>query len=50
MSRDFVGSSIIGVTKVEQLDELLNASGVKLPESALTAVDTVTRDILYPMG
>ena len=50
LSRDFVGSSIIGVTKVEQLDELLNASGVKLPESALTAVDAVTRDILYPMG
>lgn len=50
LSRDFVGSSIIGVTKVEQLDELVNASGVKLPESALTAVDAVTRDILYPMG
>lgn len=50
LSRDFVGSTIIGATRVEQLDDLLRASEVVLPESVLAACDELTKDILYPMG
>ncbi|MFW6051080.1 MAG: aldo/keto reductase [Myxococcota bacterium] len=50
LSRDFVGSTIVGVTKVEQLDDILAAADVTLPKDALQAVDRITREILYPMG
>jgi aryl-alcohol dehydrogenase-like predicted oxidoreductase len=50
LSRDFVGSTIIGVTKVEQLAELTRAASAKLPPSALAACDAITKEILYPMG
>ncbi|HEX4335659.1 MAG TPA: aldo/keto reductase [Polyangiaceae bacterium] len=50
LTRDFVGSTIIGVTKPEQLDALVRASDVKIPESVLTAIDEITREIAYPMG
>lgn len=50
LSRDFVGSTIIGATKPAQLDALLRASEVKIPESALASIDEITREILYPMG
>jgi aryl-alcohol dehydrogenase-like predicted oxidoreductase len=50
LTRDFVGSTIVGATKVEQLEPLLRASEAKIPESALAAVDEITREILYPMG
>ena len=50
LSRDFVGSTIVGATKPEQLDVLLRASEVKIPESALASIDEITREILYPMG
>jgi aryl-alcohol dehydrogenase-like predicted oxidoreductase len=50
LSRDFVGSTIVGATKVEQVDELVRAASVKIPETALAACDQITRDILYPMG
>jgi aryl-alcohol dehydrogenase-like predicted oxidoreductase len=50
LSRDFVGSSIVGATKPEQLEALLRASEVKIPESALASIDEITREILYPMG
>ena len=50
LTRDFVGSTIIGATKAEQLDVLLRATDVKIPESALASIDEITREILYPMG
>ncbi|HVU00273.1 MAG TPA: aldo/keto reductase [Polyangiaceae bacterium] len=50
LSRDFVASTIVGATKVEQLEDLLRASDVKIPEQALAKCDEVTKDILYPMG
>jgi aryl-alcohol dehydrogenase-like predicted oxidoreductase len=50
LSRDFVGSTIVGATRVEQLDDLLAASGVILPAEALEACDRITREIPYPMG
>lgn len=50
LTRDFVGSTIVGVTKPEQLDALLRAPEVKIPESVLGAIDEITREIAYPMG
>jgi aryl-alcohol dehydrogenase-like predicted oxidoreductase len=50
LSRDFVASTLIGATSVEQLDDTLAAAGVTIPEDALAACDEVSREILYPMG
>lgn len=50
LTRDFVGSTIVGATKVEQLDDLLAAAEVTLPPEALEACDRITREIPYPMG
>jgi aryl-alcohol dehydrogenase-like predicted oxidoreductase len=50
LSRDFVGSTIIGATRPEQLDATLAAAGLALAPDALAAIDKVTREILYPMG
>jgi aryl-alcohol dehydrogenase-like predicted oxidoreductase len=50
LTRDFVGSTIVGVTRLEQLGELLRGAQVKLPESAVAACDEITKEILYPMG
>ncbi len=47
---DFVASSIIGATTVEQLDETLAALDVKLDSEILRACDGVNEAILYPMG
>ncbi len=50
LSRDFVGSTLIGATRVEQLDETLAAAEVRLEPAALEACDRISREILYPMG
>jgi aryl-alcohol dehydrogenase-like predicted oxidoreductase len=50
LSHDFVASSIVGATRVEQLDELLAASELKIPPELLARVDEISREILYPMG
>ena len=50
LSRDFVGSTIIGATLPEQLDDLLRASEVTLPPEVLARVDALSKEILYPMG
>ena len=49
-NRDYAGSSIIGATRPEQLDDALAASGQKLAPSLLEALDKLNREILYPMG
>ena len=51
LAHDFVGSTIIGATRVEQLDDSLKAADVKLSRRTCShACDAVTREILYPMG
>jgi aryl-alcohol dehydrogenase-like predicted oxidoreductase len=50
LSRDFVAATIIGATGVEQLDDTLKAAGVVLPAEALAKVDSLTRELMYPMG
>jgi len=50
LAHDFVGSTIIGATRVDQLDDSLAAADVKLSADVLKACDAVTRELLYPMG
>jgi aryl-alcohol dehydrogenase-like predicted oxidoreductase len=49
LTRDFLGSAIIGVTSTGQLAEHLAAVDAKLPPEALAAVDRITKEIRYPM-
>ena len=50
LSHDFVGSTLVGATRVEQLDDVLAASGVQLAPEALDAVNRISKEILYPLG
>jgi len=50
LTHDFVGSTIIGATTVEQLTDTLAAADVMLSADVLKACHQVTKDILYPMG
>jgi aryl-alcohol dehydrogenase-like predicted oxidoreductase len=50
LTRDFVGSTIIGVTDPDQLAAHLAATDVTLPDEALTAIDALSREIRYPLG
>jgi len=47
---DFVASTIIGATTVEQLDPILEAMELTLSDEVLKACDAVHNEILYPMG
>jgi aryl-alcohol dehydrogenase-like predicted oxidoreductase len=49
LTRDFLGSTLIGVTHPDQLDEPLRAAEVRLPEAALAACDRIAKEIRYPM-
>ena len=50
LTHDFVGSTIIGATTVEQLTDTLAAADVTLSADVLKACHQVTKEILYPMG
>jgi aryl-alcohol dehydrogenase-like predicted oxidoreductase len=47
---DFVASTIVGVSAESQLDEILAAADLVLPEDMMKAIDQVSREIRYPMG
>ncbi|MDF8334395.1 aldo/keto reductase [Novosphingobium cyanobacteriorum] len=47
---DFVASTIVGVSTLEQLAPILAAADLVLPDAAMKAAYKVHRDILYPMG
>ena len=47
---DFVASTIIGASKVEQLDPILKAADVTLSDEVLAAIDSISTDVPYPMG
>jgi aryl-alcohol dehydrogenase-like predicted oxidoreductase len=49
LTRDFLGSTLIGVTHPDQLDEHLRAAEVSLPPEALAACDRLAKEIRYPM-
>lgn len=50
LSHDFVGSTIIGATAVEQLRDTLAAADVTLSPDVLKACDAVSKEFPYPMG
>jgi aryl-alcohol dehydrogenase-like predicted oxidoreductase len=50
LAHDFVGSTIIGATRVDQLEDSLRAADVTLSREVLAACDAVSKEILYPMG
>jgi aryl-alcohol dehydrogenase-like predicted oxidoreductase len=47
---DFVASTIVGATTAEQVPDLLAAAEVTLSPETLAQIDTVSRELLYPMG
>ena len=47
---DFVASTIVGVSSEDQLDEIFAAADLKLSDEVMSAVNAVTKEILYPMG
>ena len=50
LTHSFVGSTIIGATTVEQLDESLAAATTTLSADVLAECDRVTQAIPYPLG
>lgn len=47
---DFVGSTIVGASREDQLDPIFAAIDLVLPDDLMKAIDKVTKEILYPMG
>lgn len=47
---DFVASTIVGVTREDQLPDIFAAADLILPADVMQAIDQVSRDIPYPMG
>lgn len=47
---DFVASSIIGATKLAQMDELLAAADLVLNKETRARINETSREIMYPMG
>ena len=50
MHFDFIASTIIGVTKAEQLDVIFDALKYKISTELMQELDEVHQEILYPMG
>jgi len=50
LAQDYVGSTLVGVTSPEQLDEHLAAVDATLPEEALAEAKRIAREIPYPLG
>lgn len=47
---DFVASTIVGVSREDQLDDIFAAIDLVLPADLMKAIDQVSREIRYPMG
>ena len=47
---DFVASTIVGATHIDQVPDILAAGDVTLDADTMKKIDAVTKDILYPMG
>jgi aryl-alcohol dehydrogenase-like predicted oxidoreductase len=47
---DFVASTIVGVTREDQLPEILAAADLTLTQDVMDALDKVSKEIMYPMG
>ncbi len=47
---DFVASTIVGASHEDQLDPIIAAADVVLDDATLGKINTITDEILYPMG
>lgn len=47
---DFVASTIVGVSADAHVDPILAAADLVLPDDVMKAINTVSREIPYPMG
>jgi len=47
---DFVASTIVGATHIDQLADILAAGDLTLDAEVMKTIDAVTKEILYPMG
>jgi aryl-alcohol dehydrogenase-like predicted oxidoreductase len=47
---DFVASTIVGVSREDQLDEIFAAIDLTLPKDVMSAIHNLSKEILYPMG
>ncbi|MGE0387989.1 MAG: aldo/keto reductase [Gammaproteobacteria bacterium] len=47
---DFVASTIVGATRLDQLPELFAAADLTLAPEVMKKIDAVSREIMYPMG
>ena len=47
---EFVASTIVGVSKADQLPDILAAADLTLSDDVMAAINKVSREILYPMG
>ncbi|MEP0201657.1 MAG: aldo/keto reductase [Halioglobus sp.] len=47
---DFVASTIVGATSVDQLDDIFAAADVVLDDETLKKINRISKEIRYPMG
>ena len=47
---DFVASTIVGVSRFDQLDPIFAAADLELDADTMKAIDSVSKEIRYPMG
>jgi aryl-alcohol dehydrogenase-like predicted oxidoreductase len=47
---DFVASTIVGATHIDQVADILAAADLTLAPETMKAIDAVTKEFLYPMG
>jgi aryl-alcohol dehydrogenase-like predicted oxidoreductase len=47
---DFVASTIVGVTREDQLEDIFAAGDLILSDDVMKAIDKVSKEIRYPMG
>ena len=45
-----MASTIVGVSKEDQVDDILAAADLVLPDEVMKAIDKVSSEIMYPMG
>ena len=50
MQPEFVASTIVGATHIDQVDDILAAGDLVLSDEVMKKIDAVTKEILYPMG
>lgn len=50
LTREFLGSTLIGATTVAQLEETVAAADATIPNEVLASVDAISKRIMYPMG